>query len=88
MDASHASCAGLYGCSCAELDTLVGVAKGAGALGARLTGERVHLLLGVHAGAVVAIVGCPGRLLPIHHCYSKAYQWFSTEHLHACWRML
>jgi galactokinase len=41
MDASHASCAGLYGCSCAELDALVGVAKGAGALGARLTGETL-----------------------------------------------
>jgi galactokinase len=40
MDASHASCAGLYECSCAELDALVGVARAAGALGARLTGEQ------------------------------------------------
>lgn len=39
MDDSHASCAGLYACSCPELDELVGLAKGAGALGARLTGE-------------------------------------------------
>uniref|UniRef100_A0A7S0WQ04 Galactokinase n=1 Tax=Chlamydomonas leiostraca TaxID=1034604 RepID=A0A7S0WQ04_9CHLO len=38
MDASHASCAGLYACSCPELDELVGAAKAAGALGARLTG--------------------------------------------------
>ncbi|KAG2454377.1 hypothetical protein HYH02_001400 [Chlamydomonas schloesseri] len=38
MSDSHASCADLYGCSCAELDTLVGIAKEAGALGARLTG--------------------------------------------------
>uniref|UniRef100_A0A383V891 Galactokinase n=1 Tax=Tetradesmus obliquus TaxID=3088 RepID=A0A383V891_TETOB len=38
MDASHASCAGLYECSCAELDALVGAARAAGALGARLTG--------------------------------------------------
>ena len=40
MDASHASCAGLYECSCAELDALVGAARAAGALGARLTGEE------------------------------------------------
>lgn len=39
MNDSHASCADLYGCSCTELDELVGVAREAGALGARLTGE-------------------------------------------------
>lgn len=38
MDASHASCRDLYECSCRELDELVEVAKGAGAIGARLTG--------------------------------------------------
>ncbi|KAG2431874.1 hypothetical protein HXX76_009367 [Chlamydomonas incerta] len=38
MSDSHASCAELYGCSCAELDALVDIAKEAGALGARLTG--------------------------------------------------
>jgi galactokinase len=41
MDASHASCAKLYECSCPELDALVKVAKGAGAIGSRLTGEGV-----------------------------------------------
>eukprot|EP00879_Flechtneria_rotunda_P021739 GHRR01022923.1.p1 GENE.GHRR01022923.1~~GHRR01022923.1.p1 ORF type:complete len:434 (+),score=135.31 GHRR01022923.1:308-1609(+) len=38
MDASHSSCAGLYECSCDELDRLVELARKAGALGARLTG--------------------------------------------------
>ena len=39
LNASHSSCSQLYQCSCEELDTLVGVARTAGALGARLTGE-------------------------------------------------
>ncbi|EFJ41193.1 hypothetical protein VOLCADRAFT_98854 [Volvox carteri f. nagariensis] len=38
MNDSHGSCADLYGCSCDELDELVAVARGGGALGARLTG--------------------------------------------------
>jgi N-acetylgalactosamine kinase len=38
MDASHRSCRDDYEISCPELETLVTVAKGAGALGARLTG--------------------------------------------------
>jgi galactokinase len=38
MDASHASCAELFDCSCPALDALVADARAAGALGARLTG--------------------------------------------------
>jgi N-acetylgalactosamine kinase len=38
MDASQASCRDAFQCSCPELDALVAVAKGAGAMGARLTG--------------------------------------------------
>ena len=38
MDASQASCRDLYECSSPELDALVTVAKGSGALGSRLTG--------------------------------------------------
>lgn len=38
MDASHQSLKDLYECSSPELDTLVGIARKAGAIGARLTG--------------------------------------------------
>jgi N-acetylgalactosamine kinase len=41
LNASHTSCSQLYQCSCEELDTLVGVARAAGALGARLTGMHM-----------------------------------------------
>lgn len=38
MNASHQSCAADYDISCADLDELVEIARGAGAIGARLTG--------------------------------------------------
>ena len=38
MDSSHRSCRELYDCSCPDLDRLVDVVKGAGAIGCRLTG--------------------------------------------------
>jgi len=38
MDASHGSCRDDYEISCAELEELIGIAKDAGAVGARLTG--------------------------------------------------
>jgi galactokinase len=41
LNASHSSCSQLYQCSCDELDSLVEVARAAGALGARLTGGRL-----------------------------------------------
>jgi galactokinase/mevalonate kinase-like predicted kinase len=49
LNASHTSCSQLYQCSCEELDTLVGVARTAGALGARLTGGGAARLRTVHA---------------------------------------
>ena len=38
MDSPHESCATLYDCSCPEVDTLVRIAKRAGAYGSRVTG--------------------------------------------------
>ena len=49
LDASHASLAGDYDVSCAELDLAVGSARAAGALGARMTG-------GGFGGSAIALV--------------------------------
>ncbi|GAA3226222.1 galactokinase [Pseudonocardia petroleophila] len=49
LDASHASLAGDYEVSCAELDLAVEVARAAGALGARMTG-------GGFGGSAIALV--------------------------------
>jgi hypothetical protein len=70
MDASHASCARLYECSCPELDELVGVAKAAGAVGSRLTGGWAWGVGGLGGGGKgggrggVAPHGCGGLGCP------------------------
>ena len=42
MNESQNSCSDLYDCSCPELDTLVGLAREAGAYGSRLTGTSLR----------------------------------------------
>ncbi len=65
---SHESCRRLYECSAAELDTIVGAAKRAGALGARLTGA------GWGGAAIVLVSKRDSKTIPaIQRAYERAY---------------
>ena len=65
---SHESCRRLYECSAAELDTIVGAAKRAGALGARLTGA------GWGGAAIVLVSKRDSKTIPaIRRAYERAY---------------
>ncbi len=65
---SHESCRRLYECSSPELDTVVGAAKGAGALGARLTGA------GWGGAAIVLVNKTDKKTAPaIQRAFERAY---------------
>jgi galactokinase len=65
---SHESCRRLYDCSAPELDTIVGAAKRAGALGARLTGA------GWGGAAIVLLNKSDKRTIPaIQRAFERAY---------------
>ena len=65
---SHESCRRLYDCSSPELDTVVGAAKRAGALGARLTGA------GWGGAAIVLVNKTDKKTIPaIQRAYERAY---------------
>ncbi len=65
---SHESCRRLYECSSPELDTVVGAAKRAGALGARLTGA------GWGGVAIVLVNKTDKKTIPaIQRAYERAY---------------
>ena len=65
---SHESCRRLYECSSPELDTIVSVAKRAGALGARLTGA------GWGGAAIVLLNKRDNTTIPaIQRAYERAY---------------
>jgi len=65
---SHESCRRLYECSSPELDTVVGAAKRAGALGARLTGA------GWGGAAIVLVNKTDRRTAPaIQRAFERAY---------------
>jgi galactokinase len=65
MDASHASLRDDYEVSCPELDVVVGTARRAGALGARMTG-------GGFGGSAIALVPA-ARLVAVQHAVSGAF---------------
>ena len=65
---SHESCRRLYECSSPELDTIVSVAKRAGALGARLTGA------GWGGAAIVLLSKRDNKTIPaIQRGYERVY---------------
>jgi galactokinase len=65
---SHESCRRLYDCSAPELDTVVGAAKRAGALGARLTGA------GWGGAAIVLLNKSDKKTIPaIQRAFERAY---------------
>jgi hypothetical protein len=68
LNASHTSCSRLYQCSCEELDMLVGVARTAGALGARLTGAAAAASASSACTGLLffqaELPGCPEFLMP------------------------
>ena len=65
---SHESCRRLYECSAPELDTIVGAAKRAGALGARLTGA------GWGGAAIVLLNKTDRKTIPaIERAFERAY---------------
>ncbi|MGQ0576221.1 MAG: galactokinase [Pseudonocardia sp.] len=66
LDASHASLAGDFAVSCPELDLAVAAARGAGALGARLTG-------GGFGGAAIALVPA-GRAAAVTAAVAAAFR--------------
>lgn len=72
MDASHASLRDDYEVSCAELDLAVEAARGAGALGARMTG-------GGFGGSAIALV----RADAVDTVAAAVADAFAAAHLHA-----
>jgi galactokinase len=69
MYESHESCRRLYECSSPELDTIVGTAKRAGALGARLTGA------GWGGAAIVLLNKRDQKTIPaIQRAFEKVYE--------------
>lgn len=77
MNASHASCAQLFECSCAELDAMVEACRRAGFAGARLTGAG-------WGGCVVALVDKAQRAKVGQNGenYTTVYLWICKKFRH------
>src|SRR5207249_11993182 len=68
LNESHESCRRLYECSSPELDLVVGAAKRAGALGARLTGA------GWGGAAIVLVNKTDNKTIPaIQRAFGRSY---------------